>query len=409
MTNLTGLENIDSSKKAPKVFVGSSDETFIPVNPNQVVLPTTHAIKRYPKVEIPTVLTTVDVPVINMLYDDTTLLEPEFEVIILPDGTVSTTQPTGGGGGGEGGSGEGGGGGGSGGPQYPPTTPPTFPQTPGVHTTTIAGKKYYFVIGPVPLRVAFKDTTTNHPTSWLWDFGDGNTSTDQNPVHIYSTPGIYNVTLSATNANGYTAVSKVYKVIATVPAPVADFTSDKVTGDPLLVVQFTDASTNNPTNWSWDFGDGSTSTLQHPSHTYSQYGYFTVSLTATNSTGFNTVSKYRYISVLGALPGPSFTGSPLSSLPPLTVTFTDSSTNGAIEWIWYFGDGTTSTEKNPIHTYTVSGKYTVTLTVSNINGSSTLAKEFYVDVLHPYVLFVSETANSTFIAENGKIIILEGQ
>jgi len=127
-----------------------------------------------------------------------------------------------------------------------------------------------------PLTVQFTDTSYNSPTEWLWNFGDGTTSTDQNPQHLYTTSGIFTVKLTVTNFMGTNSIV-VANCVATVITPEADFLpapsqpgQPAAIGTPPLVVQFTDTSRNNPTNWNWDFGDGATSTLQNPQHTYSQ-------------------------------------------------------------------------------------------------------------------------------------------
>src|SRR5208283_1606244 len=105
-----------------------------------------------------------------------------------------------------------------------------------------------------------------------------------------------------------------------------------------LLVQFSDFSTNSPTAWSWNFGDGSTSTLQNPAHTYAKVGNFTVSLIATNAGGSSPkVSMTNYITtILPAVPVANFTGAPTSGAAPLVVQFTDQSINGPTAWSWSF-------------------------------------------------------------------------
>jgi PKD repeat protein len=165
-------------------------------------------------------------------------------------------------------------------------------------------------------------------------------------------------------------------------APVAAFSADVTSGTEPLTVTFTDASTNTPTSWSWTFGDGGTSTLRNPVHVYSDPGTYTVSLTVTNAAGSDTETKTGYITVYAAASAPTaaFTADYTSGTAPLTVTFTDSSTGNPTSWLWDFGDGTTSTDQNPVHTYTISGSYTVTLTVSNTAGSDSETKIGYITV-----------------------------
>ena len=163
--------------------------------------------------------------------------------------------------------------------------------------------------------------------------------------------------------------------------PVAAFSGTPLTGTAPLTVAFTDASTYNPTTWSWNFGDGGTSTLQNPSHVYSTAGTYSVTLTVANAYGSNTLTKTGYVTVSAPPTNPpvaNFTGTPTSGTVPLTVVFTDASTNTPTSWSWNFGDGGTSTLQNPSHVYSTAGTYTVSLTVSNAYGSNTLTRTNYI-------------------------------
>ncbi|NLU55872.1 MAG: PKD domain-containing protein, partial [Methanosarcina thermophila] len=124
--------------------------------------------------------------------------------------------------------------------------------------------------------------------------GDGASSTEQNPSHTYSTAGTYTVTLEASNANGTDSKSSTITVLRQPVPPVADFSSSVTEGYAPLTVQFTDLS-QNAAEWSWDFGDGASSSEQSPSHTYSAAGSYTVTLTVSNADG--TDSKTGGISV----------------------------------------------------------------------------------------------------------------
>jgi PKD repeat protein len=163
--------------------------------------------------------------------------------------------------------------------------------------------------------------------------------------------------------------------------PIANFISSVSFGNVPLKVQFTDTSTETPTSWLWDFGDKTTSTEQNPTHSYSKQGNYTVSLTAYNIAGSNTVTKSSYI-IANTLrsPIPAFSASSTSGKAPLTVAFTDKSTGAPTSWIWNFGDGKNSTIKNPVHEYTKAGKYTVSLMVKNAVGSNILRRTSYIIV-----------------------------
>ncbi|MBU8869269.1 MAG: S8 family serine peptidase [Gemmatimonadales bacterium] len=390
--------------------------------------------------------------------------------------------------------------------------------------------------GQYPLDVAFNDQSTGSPTSWSWTFGDGGTSTAQNPSYIYTSAGTYTVSMTATNSVGSDVETKTGYITVTAPAaPVAAFTGAPTSGTYPLNVVFTDQSTGSPTSWSWTFGDGGTSTAQNPSYIYTAVGTYTVSLTATSAYGSDAETKTGYITVtepgvttlvtangessvlgtvtgtfantavsdgvneviteelytghprkqysyadhrwfftlpaggdatfhleasrsdnsegdnfvfeystdgvnylplatvsssteqsfsvsLGAVSGSvtvramdtnrawymtalddlnvdymafelgdvqpvaptaDFSGTPVSGEYPLAVQFTDLSTADPTGWSWVFGDGGTSTVQNPGHTYTEAGTYTVSLTASNAQGGDTATKTGYITVTEP--------------------------
>ncbi|WP_141241702.1 PKD domain-containing protein, partial [Methanosarcina spelaei] len=124
------------------------------------------------------------------------------------------------------------------------------------------------------------------------------------------------------------------------------------------------------------------STKQNPTHKYSKAGKYTVTLKVTNAAGSNTVTKSNYITVTGTSQAPvaDFWGWPLSGKAPLKVTFTETSKGSPTSWKWDFGDGKSSTEKSPTHTYSAARTYTVKLTATNAAGSSTKTKWNYIKV-----------------------------
>jgi len=154
-----------------------------------------------------------------------------------------------------------------------------------------------------PQTVTFTDTTANHPTSRVWNFGDGssivNTINGQSPPpHIYTSSGSFNVTLTTDNDLGITSLTRNNYVI--IPNPVVSFTGVPRSGTAPLTVQFTDGSTESPTTWNWSFGDGiwSNGTTQNPSHMYTAIGSYTVGLMVNNTGGSGMVSVPSYITVL---------------------------------------------------------------------------------------------------------------
>ena len=224
----------------------------------------------------------------------------------------------------------------------------------------------YPVVGQA---VQFMNATTGNPSSWNWDFGDGVTSVEISPRHVYSKAGFKRVTLTVQSSTGSKKASRTLTVMpATLLASFAFSPTTPIVGQ---AVQFTDTSTGGPTSWQWTFGDGSTSTAQNPSHAFTTSGAKTVSLTVVNNSGSNTST--RTVNIATALTA-SFSFSPTTPIVGQAVQFTDTSTGGATSWQWSFGDGSTSTAQNPRHAFTTSGTKTVTLTVVNNSGSNTLTR-----------------------------------
>ncbi len=211
----------------------------------------------------------------------------------------------------------------------------------------------------------FTDASSNNVTQWTWDFGDGNSSTDQNPTHSYASAGNYDVTLTVATAANCSAT--IQKQVSVNQSPLADFVFSNVCLN--TVATFTDVSTSavgGITSWQWDFGDGSTSALQNPTNNYANSGDYDVTLTVSANNCSNIATKT--ISVY-ELPVASATVD--SVCEGNATAFTDASnvTSGTIaNWAWDFGDGNTSNNSNPTHNYTSGGNYNATLTVTSDNG-----------------------------------------
>ncbi len=221
--------------------------------------------------------------------------------------------------------------------------------------------------------------------SWNWNFSDplsgsNNVSNVQNPVHVFSGPGTYNVTLIVVNAS--TCADTVVKSITISPSPLANFTSDTVCFN--QPTQFNDISIPNASGiiaWAWDFGDGSPiSNLQNPTHTYLSYGIKNVTLTVTNTNG--CIKDTTKPVLVHPLPMTAFTFS-TNNCQGSAVQFKDGSTTVTgypgyiVQWVWNFGDGTAPvtilSPGNPNVTHTFAGNanaYTVRLTVTTSDGCS---------------------------------------
>ena len=187
-----------------------------------------------------------------------------------------------------------------------------------VHNATPSAKFTANVsTGNVPKSIKFTDTSTGTGiTSWSWVFGDGGTSTQQSPIYEYNKSGVYYVTLTVMNDGGSSTSASTKITITDVPLN-ALFSGTPVVGNQPLTVQFTDASTGDNINgWQWNFGDTLTSTQQSPSHIYSSYGLYTVTLKITNATGSSTLTKIGYILVHNATPVANFVSNVTTGNPP---------------------------------------------------------------------------------------------
>jgi PKD repeat protein len=134
-------------------------------------------------------------------------------------------------------------------------------------------------------------------------------------------------------------------------------------------VQFTDTSAGSPIAWRWDFNDGATSTAQNPNHSYASSGSYTIMLTVSNSSGSTYATQIINVLPASTLSA-SFSYSPASPVMGESIQFTDTSAGNPTSWQWSFGDGATSTAKDPIHSYTTTGSKIVALEVTNGAGSS---------------------------------------
>jgi len=250
-------------------------------------------------------------------------------------------------------------------------------------------------VGAAPLTVNFTDQSAGVKDAFGWNFGDGGTSTLQNPQHTYNNPGTYDVSLSVSNISGSSLLTQngYVSVAATGTPPLAQFSGMPTSGPAPLSVSFIDTSLGSPTSWAWNFGDAGDpsvvqSTAQNPSHVFANPGVYTVTLIVSNAFGSNGATRVNYINVSAAdvMPTADFIATTATTGPsPLFVAFQDQSTGSPTSWQWNFGDAgdpniVQSTLQNPVHNYSAVGTYSVKLRVSNSAGSNTKTRVNYVTV-----------------------------
>jgi len=233
-------------------------------------------------------------------------------------------------------------------------------------------------------------------SSYSWKFGDGSTSNQENPTHIYSEYGTYTVELTATGEGGTNSVSKAISVVH--PVPVADFLISTTEARVYDTIMFTNTSVN-ATSYFWDFDDGQTSTLENPKIIFSGVGQFLVELTASSEGGTSTASKVIQVGPPIAVAG--FTVDRDTAEVGETIQFTNTS-RGATGYLWDFGDGTTSTQNDPVHSYDEIGTYIVELSAIGVEQTSTISKNITIVIPAPDADF---TVKST--AEVGETIIFD--
>lgn len=229
----------------------------------------------------------------------------------------------------------------------------------------------------VKSQLQFYDQSGNFPESWSWDFGDGNTSTEQNPIHTYNEPGSYTVSLTATNTGGSaTATFENYITADYPPAPIADFIVNDTTPIFDEYVYFTDLSVGVIDSFFWDFGDGYTSKERNTENIYSDTGWYSITLIAYGPFENDTLYRENYLHV-GIEELKPISDFSIEKQPDGSFLFLDYSDNNPKEWQWNFGDGNYSTDQSPTHSYDVPKEYLVCLKVVNDFGVDESCKSLF--------------------------------
>jgi PKD repeat protein len=246
-------------------------------------------------------------------------------------------------------------------------------------------------------KVTFSDKSSLNVTSWYWTFGDGNYVTGKNPEYEYTKAGTYNVCLKVFDSKS--GKTDEHCEIITVGADtcnvVASFSSIV---RPTKDVEFYNQSTGDIDLYYWNFGDGKTSILKHPTHQYADAGYYLVSLAVKNSSKGCTdyYAEFIKVGVTDCKAAFDYIVDPAGK----TVTFTNTSTGNANRYFWYFGDGNYSIDKDPApYTYGNQGMYRVSLSISNLLGTcvneySQAIQVGSVECNATYTYFVDSSSNT---------------
>ncbi len=229
--------------------------------------------------------------------------------------------------------------------------------------------------------IQFYNVSTGNPQTYLWEFGDGETSNEFEPLHKYTKSGIYTISLTVSR-NGITDKMTKTDYIKVFDKLNIDFSSDKTDGFYPLTVKFSNDSEGDAESWFWDFGDGNTSTEINPIHIYTKIGKFNVKLIGKNSAEQDSLIKTEYINVDNPLSNYAvdFTANMLEGNLNMEVTFSPVTSPSSTSWVWDFCDGSNSILQNPTHKFTDYGSYSIVLNASKENLGNTKTKYGYINV-----------------------------
>ena len=241
-----------------------------------------------------------------------------------------------------------------------------------------------------PLTVAFNNTSAG-AAGYLWDFGDGSTSTEFAPQHTYTISGNFTVKLTATSAGGCSHTITRTNYVRINQPKITGFSNLPFLGCAPATVPFKAIITSPEKidTYLWSFGDGATSGQQAPTHTYQNTGTFNVTLTVTTVSG--CTATYTLPSAVDLSPKPvaAFNATPVSGCASDSIHFRDESIGNVDTWTWLFGDGYASSSQNPIHHYRDTGNFSVVLIVASNGCSDTLERLNYINIDPPVAAFTT--------------------
>lgn len=273
--------------------------------------------------------------------------------------------------------------------------------------------------GTAPQEIAFDVTASGgtSPYKYSWNFGDGSAASIQrNPKHTYTVGGNYTAKVTVTDNLGRSIVANAPKVTIA-PGVTVNITAQPSAGPYPLVVKFTSSVANydGDLTYSWNFGDGGTSDEASPTHTYPAAGNYSVSLMVTDSEDRTGVSNSLTIRVTRSVnPTASISASVDHGYGPLAVDFMSTVDGGVppYTYMWNFGDGTTSTQANPSHTYTDPGVYLVRLTLTDSTSKQSVSAELTITVLSEtsmqVIISTTEVTGSSPLTVSFNSTILNG-
>ncbi len=234
------------------------------------------------------------------------------------------------------------------------------PDTIKIGTALVPSFVAFPLIQCVNHDVSFTNLTadTTSATEYYWEFGDHQSSTEFSPTHQYSDTGSYTVSLTVINQGCSSTLTKPLYILIVVPK--ADFGYSSACINPTNFA-FTDSS-QGADIWAWNFGDGSpVDSTKNPTHVFAAEGVYSVTLTVTNIT--TGCTDFKNVNLMVGTPHANFIADTIAGCIPLTIQFSDTSAFAA-DWFWNFGDNTTSTERNPTHTFSDTGRFTIQLTIN---------------------------------------------